>query len=216
MFKVIAAVAILCSAFVISVAGRPPSHEIIDVEADIRDLDVGDLNDMESDVPHQFSDSLKQQNWKMPSLGDMKNPTDWATNLASGTQMTFASLTMQKAEELGKEGTDSLAGVWKSMLQLGGVEATCYAVDAGKVLFVTNGPGLVGMVKDFVLAQPEVDWFEYQQKMFFPDGRKTPLMGIKERKQREIELGWRKESSSPEVKKGEPRKKRRKRRQGDL
>jgi hypothetical protein len=171
------------------------THEIIDAEADIRDLDVGDINDMESDLPPHFLEEQKRAKVKMPSLQDMMgsgDPTDFAANAQGGMQMTFATLTQPKSEELGKEGTDKLASQWKTMLETGGVNAQCYAVDPGKILFVTNGPGLLGRVKEFVLQQPETDWFEYQQKRSYPEGRTAPLMDHEERKTREIELGWRK------------------------
>merc|ERR1740130_1399646 len=77
------------------------------------------------------------------------------------------------------------------MLETGGVNAACYAIDPGKVLFTTMGGGLIGKVKEFVLSQPEVDWFEYQQKQFFPEGRSHALTDNDARKKREIELGWR-------------------------
>merc|ERR1712032_216647 len=81
-----------------------------------------------------------------------------------------------------------------------------YAVDPGKILFVTNGPGLVGRVKEFVLTQSEIDWFEYQQKRTFPEGRDAPLMDHDARKQREIELGWR-QPTPPDKKKDDAKKK---------
>ena len=73
--------------------------------------------------------------------------------------MSFATLTLDKAVQLGKEGTDKLASSWKGMLENGGVNAQVYSVDTGRLLLVTNGPGLVTQVRDFVLQQPDVDWF---------------------------------------------------------
>merc|ERR1712061_969935 len=103
--------------------------------------------------------------------------------------MTFAMLLHLWAVEKGKEGTDMLASRWKSMLETGGVNAACYAVDSGQILFTTNGPGLVGKVREFVFSQPETDWFEYQQKKHFPEGRNTPITDHEQRKKRDIELG---------------------------
>jgi len=189
-----------------SVAGFP-THEIIDAEADIRDLDVGDINDMESDVPPTFLDDIKRSKVKAPSLQDMKDPMEWASSAQGGTQMTFATLKQDKAEELKKEGTERLASAWKTMLETGGVNAQCYAVDPGKILFVTNGAGLVGRVKEFVISQPETDWFEHQQKRFYPGERTEPLMDHDDRKKREIDLGWRKPDPPPEKKKDGKKKK---------
>merc|ERR1719188_832219 len=136
-----------------------------------------------------FLDEMKKSKQKGPSLVDMKDPKSWMENSQGGMQMTFATLTQAKTEELKKEGTERVASQWKTMLETGGVNANCYAVDPGKILFVTNGPGLLGRVKEFVLSQPDVDWFEHQQQRSYPEGRSTPLMDHPERQQRELELG---------------------------
>merc|ERR1712194_618796 len=120
-----------------------------------------------------------------------KDPSEWAANAQGGMQMTFAMLLHAKGIEFGKTGTDRLASQWKSMLETGGVNANCYAVDPGQILFTTNGPGLVGKVKEFVLSQPDVDWFEYQQKRSYPEGRNEPVTDHEERKKRDVELGLR-------------------------
>lgn len=196
-------------------AGRVPSvpirHTISDAKADIRDLDVGDLSDMESDVSPVFFEELQKTKTKtkptVPTMSDMTNPMDWVTSAQSGMGMTFATLTMQKSEELGKEGTEQLARQWKSMLEAGGVSAQVYSIDPGRILFTTSGAGSVGQIKNFVLSQDDVDWFEYNQQRMFPAGRTSPLMDHDARKRREAELGWRSDPSPP--KRGKVRKKRR-------
>merc|ERR1712039_620181 len=95
------------------------------------------------------------------------------------------------AIEYGKAGTEKLASQWKSMLETGGVNANCYAVDSGQILFTTNGPGLVGKLKEFVLAQPDVDWFEFNQKRSYPEGRSGPITDHDERKRLDVERGIR-------------------------
>merc|ERR1712107_541195 len=132
-------------------------------------------------------------------------------DFASGSgsmQMVFATLKQEEAEKLGKEGTDKLSSRWKTMLEAGGVSVQTYSVDPGKVLFVCNGPGLVSQVREFVLTQPETDWFEVQQKQYFPEGRNKPLMSNEDRKAREIELGWR-QPDPPKEKPVEKRKRKR-------
>jgi len=175
------------------------NRKIVDFKSDIRELDVGDLEDMESDVPPSFLDDLKRKNnpIKMPSFTGTEDAVDFAANAQSGMQMSFAMLNMAKTEELLKPGTDRLASVWKSMLTTGGVEAQSYAVDPGQILFVTNGPGLVSKIKQFVLEQAEVDWWEYQSKRYYPPGRDTPLMDHDDRKKRKVELGWEKPAADP-------------------
>merc|ERR1712187_750246 len=110
----------------------------------------------------------------------------------------------EEAEKLGKEGTDTLASRWKSMLEFGGVNVQAYSVDPGKVLFVANGP--------VVLSQPETDWFELQQKRYYPEGRNAPLMDHEERKEREIALGWRQPAPPKEKPKVEKKRRRKSKR----
>merc|ERR1740138_1052407 len=128
---------------------------------------------MESDIPFHFKEDLAKKKVKPKPMTemDMKNPMEWAANSQGGMQMSFATLKQSEAEKLGKEGTEQLSSRWKTLLETGGVNAACYTIDPGKILFTTDGPGLVFKVKEFVLSQPEVDWFEYQQKQFYPEGR---------------------------------------------
>lgn len=184
-----------------------PLHEIYDVQADIRDLDVGDLDDMESDLPPQFLDSLQKRKMPAPSMADMTNPADWAMGASSGMQMTFAVLTQQKAEQLGKSGSDTLAAQWRTLMETGGVQAQLYVTDPGKFLIVVTKPGALRGVKEFVLGQPDIDWFEFNQQRFYPEGRSEPLMDNEARKSREIELGWKKESAAAAKPPAKPAKK---------
>lgn len=174
-----------------------PHHEIYDVQADIRELDVGDLDDMDSDLPPQFLDALQKRKMPAPSMADMTNPADWAMGASSGMQMTFAVLTQQKAEELGKAGSDLVAAQWRTLMETGGVQAQLYVTDPGKFLIVVTKPGALREVKEFVLSQPDIDWFEFNQQRSYPEGRSEALMDHEARKAREIELGWKKESVAP-------------------
>jgi len=163
---------------------------------------------MDSDVTPMFRDERKREKVKMPSLSEMKDPMERASNAQSGTQMMFATLKQEVGEELGKPGTDQLASRWSTMLQTGGVTTQVYAVDPGKILFVVSQPGVVRRLKEFVLSQPETDWFEKDQKQFFPEGRSVPLMDNEKRKQRDIELGLRKPDPPSVAPKAKARRKR--------
>jgi len=169
------------------------SHRIYDYKADIRDLDVGDLDDMESDVPHMFLEQLKKRKEPQMSMDQIqKDPMAFANNQGgAGLKMMFAVLTMRKAEQLQKKGTDELASAWNAMLRNGGVNANLYAVDPGRILLVTNGPGLPHQVQKFVLEQEDIDWFEQDSQRTYPGGRTKPIDSDEERKVRELELGWR-------------------------
>eukprot|EP00928_Gymnodinium_smaydae_P072133 TRINITY_DN55550_c0_g1_i1.p1 TRINITY_DN55550_c0_g1~~TRINITY_DN55550_c0_g1_i1.p1 ORF type:complete len:238 (+),score=47.11 TRINITY_DN55550_c0_g1_i1:71-784(+) len=177
--------------------------EIDDVKADIRELDVGDLDDMESDVTPMFIDHLKKRKSKpvnvMDQLNAMKGGGE-AMLAASGNgpQMSFATLLMSAAEKLGKEGTDKLASRWKSSLEVGGVNAQAYSIEPGKILFVTQEAGNLQKIKEFVLSQEEIDWWEFSQKKYFPEGRTKPVMEDEDRKKREQELGWRDAPKEPQ------------------
>mmetsp|Transcript_24594 Transcript_24594/g.52430 ORF Transcript_24594/g.52430 Transcript_24594/m.52430 type:complete len:129 (+) Transcript_24594:2-388(+) len=127
-------------------------------------------------------------------------------------EMSFVVLKHDKAVELGKEGTDKMASVWKGMMENGGLNANVYAVDPGRMLFVTQGAGLVGKVKEFVFQQEETDWWEYQSKQYYPPGRTKALMDNDERKKAEEKLGWR----QPAAPKDKPSKKKGKNKKGEL
>merc|ERR1712187_229388 len=134
------------------------------------------------------------------------------SSAGGGMQMVFATLKQEEAEKMGKEGTDQLASRWKTQLEAGGVNVQSYSVDPGKVLFVCNGPGLVSQVREFVLSQPETDWFELQQKRYYPEGRNAPLMDHEDRKEREIERGGRQPDPPKEKPKVEKKRRRKSKR----
>merc|ERR1740123_2207727 len=103
------------------------------------------------------------------------------------------------------------------MLQNGAIDAQTYSLEPGKILFVTTGPGQVNRIKEFVLSQPETDWFEFQQRRSFPEGRSEPLMDNEARKEREIELGWKKPTppkADPKKEKKRDKKRKARRRRG--
>mmetsp|Transcript_46727 Transcript_46727/g.144360 ORF Transcript_46727/g.144360 Transcript_46727/m.144360 type:complete len:163 (+) Transcript_46727:1-489(+) len=133
---------------------------------------------------------LKKQQAAVPE--DFRNP-EWLAEAEAqpGMQMSLAALTQELSERVGKPGTEEVAARWKTLLETGGVKAELQVVDPGRVLFVTHGPGFVGNIREFVLSQPETDWFEFQEQRSFPAGRDAPLMADAERERREVELGWR-------------------------
>ena len=68
--------------------------KIIDADSDIRDLDVGDLDDMESDVTAMFLERLKGG----PSSANAK--------------MSFATLKWEWSKQAGLHGTEELGIAW--------------------------------------------------------------------------------------------------------
>eukprot|EP01067_Filipodium_phascolosomae_P007917 Filipodium_phascolosomae@DN659_c0_g1_i1.p1 len=111
-----------------------------------------------------------------------KNLKTFFLNGVTENSMSFVALKVGKQTQLGKEGTERLARVWKVQLSNWGVDRVqVYAIDAGRILITTLAPGLLKAVKDFVVEQPETDWFEYDSKKFFPPGRNSPLTSFEER-----------------------------------
>jgi len=206
-------------------------HRIKDVYADIRDLDVGDLEDMDSDVSQHWLDELKRSKKKSPSFADMAaNPMDFAMASMGGTQMSFAVLKTEYTKQIEagkyfKDGTKTLAQAWTEMLSIAGINIQVYPTDPGHMLFVTKEGDLLKGVKDFVLQQEEVDYFESNQMKYYPGDRKEALMTNDERRAEEDRLGLRenkkpepkrvfKKDKEVEKKEAEKKKKRRRRKAG--
>eukprot|EP00434_Breviolum_minutum_P012428 symbB.v1.2.010948.t1/scaffold724.1/size168915/6 len=98
--------------------------------------------------------------------------------------MVMATMTLDWAEKYGQHGTDHLAQVWATMLESGGLTAKTFAVDPGQILFATYRPKEAYDIKEFVLSQPDVDFFEENQQRSFPGKRVKPLVSDALRKQR--------------------------------
>eukprot|EP00439_Symbiodinium_sp_Y106_P077625 s1430_g16.t1 len=150
-----------------------PRYQILDAKADIRDLDVGDLDDMEVDVPKPFV----EHDFK-------RDPASFMTSGSSGVSMAFVQLDVKWAMEHGKHETTSLARSWTSLLENGGFSAQIYDTDPGSILIVNKIPAQNIKIKEFVLSQPHVDYYELNQKRFYPDGRISPLVSDDERRER--------------------------------
>eukprot|EP00930_Biecheleria_cincta_P093313 TRINITY_DN83592_c0_g1_i1.p1 TRINITY_DN83592_c0_g1~~TRINITY_DN83592_c0_g1_i1.p1 ORF type:complete len:248 (-),score=51.91 TRINITY_DN83592_c0_g1_i1:43-786(-) len=167
-------------------------YVIVDEKADIRDLELGDLDDMEVDVPRPFLEHLREVKAQRSMPKDFspdaaaeafeKDPGKYASNNL-GTLMTIASMTLSWTEAHGREGTDKLAEVWATMLEMAGLRVRCFAVQTGQVLFATESRSEADQLKSFALSQPDVDFFEVNQERFFPPGRNEPLATNKERKE---------------------------------
>ena len=174
---------------------HPPRYQIVDAKADIRDLDVGDVDDMEVDVPGPFLDYLKkvrtQKSKPKPDFNSKEfqaDPMSFMGGSGSGVSMAFVNMDIKWAEEHGKHGTTSLARSWSSFLENGGVKAQIYDTDPGSMLIVNQDPMNNVKIKDFVLSQPHVDYYELNQRRAFPAGRTAALISDDERKQRMAQI----------------------------
>eukprot|EP00933_Yihiella_yeosuensis_P072127 TRINITY_DN80434_c0_g1_i1.p1 TRINITY_DN80434_c0_g1~~TRINITY_DN80434_c0_g1_i1.p1 ORF type:complete len:271 (+),score=58.85 TRINITY_DN80434_c0_g1_i1:95-907(+) len=193
-----------------------PTFTIIDAKADIRELDVGDLNDMEADVPYPFLEHLKELEeqksrkkaaGEQPSMEDiMKDPMAFAGG-GGGTSMCFAQLDIKEAEKTGKEGTDILARTWSTMLSSGGVNVQIYAVDPGSILIVTQKAWELQQVKSFVMDHPTLDFFEVNQQRSYPNGRTKPLIPDEQRRKRLNAITGRLDTTPPKKVKKESKSK---------
>jgi hypothetical protein len=65
-----------------------------------------------------------------------------------------------------------------------------YAVEEDKILFVCNSEAEVMKLQKWVLAQDEIDYWEREQKLYFPAGRDGPLTSDEERKRKAKDLQW--------------------------
>ncbi|CAE8660907.1 unnamed protein product [Polarella glacialis] len=122
-----------------------PYFKIDNAKADIRDLDVGDLDDWESDMPMPFLEHVKEEKEAKSRKKNSVNMQDFSKDPmafaamgggASGSSMAFVTLTIEETEKIGKAGTEKLSSAWTSMLENGGIKVQAYAVDPGSVLFV--------------------------------------------------------------------------------
>ncbi|CAE7740242.1 unnamed protein product [Symbiodinium sp. CCMP2592] len=152
---------------------------ILDADADIRDLEVGDLSDMESDVPVGFLEHLRDERERRtrPSLSPEefeRKPEAFSTS-AGAASMSFATMTLDWTRKQGRVGTDRLARLWATMLETAGLTAEIFAVDPGQIVFATHRTEEVNTIERFVLAQESVDFFEFNQQRRFPGSRRAPL-----------------------------------------
>ena len=168
---------------------------ITNAKADIRDLDVGDVEDWDEDLSPRFRDEMMKR--KKAARVKITKPAhdapiqDHMAFMQHGeNQMVFAQFTQKFAENLDMMGTQKLSEQWHHILSTNGIVAQLYAVDPGKILIISDIPGIVPKIREFVLEQPGVDWFEHNQERFFPEGRAEPIMDHDERREREKDLGW--------------------------
>ncbi|CAE7487977.1 unnamed protein product [Symbiodinium pilosum] len=146
---------------------------------------------MEVDVPKPFLDHVKEvrERKNRPKIDfnseDFKrDPASFMTSGSSGVSMAFVQMDVKWAQEHGKHETTSLARSWTSLLENGGISAQIYDTDPGSILIVNKVPAQNIKIKEFVLSQPNVDYYELNQKRFYPDGRTAPLVPDEERKER--------------------------------
>lgn len=175
------------------------------IKKDIAELDVGDLDDWESDVTPMFQEMLQEKKVKplsMQQIQEAEDPVALTLGQQAKIKMVFAVLNHEMmVKEHGDKGGDVMAGRWKGMMQNGGVTVNAYPIGPTRILFTTGGIGVYPELKKFVLDQPETDWFEMDQKKYFPKGRNKPIMDDEDRKKAEIKLGWSDEPTSSTTKK---------------
>ncbi|CAD7955981.1 unnamed protein product [Amoebophrya sp. A120] len=171
---------------------------IIDAEADIRDLDVGDIDDPTTDLPASVKQEilkLKQQSEFVANKKNRADPVDMVSQIPTGKQtMCFAVLNLEYAIEQDRKtgrGSHDLAQQWQGLLETGGTEARFYAVDPDRILIVTSTNRDLETVQKFVLSYPDiVDFFEVNQKKVFPNNRYKELVDDEERKRVGEKLKW--------------------------
>mmetsp|Transcript_45542 Transcript_45542/g.143038 ORF Transcript_45542/g.143038 Transcript_45542/m.143038 type:complete len:202 (+) Transcript_45542:23-628(+) len=113
--------------------------------------------------------------WKPPEPPkvqfDPKNPMEYMQASKKGKPaMMFATLDKIKDPKTGewrerdKAETEELAFRHKSLMQSGHLEATPYVIDPNKILWTVQDGSKGYEVKKFLMEQPEVEEFEWDQK----------------------------------------------------
>ena len=153
---------------------------IKDAQKDISELDVGDLDDMTSEVTPAFLEKLRSK----------ERFSDTRPVVSSGKQqMVFVTMSLEWTMANKKRGTDKLSSDWTTLLSLGGLNPPVYSIDPGRLLILVNSMDEFFELKKFLLTQPDLDFFEVDQRPFFPAGRDRPLLSIEERKRLERQHG---------------------------
>ncbi|CAE7897810.1 ABD1 [Symbiodinium sp. KB8] len=146
-----------------------------DADADIRDLEVGDLSDMES-VPVGFLEHLRDERDICPSTGSLGRFTD--------ERRTRPSLSPEEFESKPEAFSTSAGAASMSQGWNGSAGEALGHVDPGQIVFATHRTEEVNTLERFVLAQDGVDFFESNQQSLgsdllnlrrFPGSRRAPL-----------------------------------------
>eukprot|EP00922_Rhytidocystis_sp_ex-Travisia-forbesii_P050116 GHVS01074554.1.p1 GENE.GHVS01074554.1~~GHVS01074554.1.p1 ORF type:complete len:197 (+),score=41.27 GHVS01074554.1:55-645(+) len=143
------------------------SFVIEDAEADIRELDVGDLDQKEEDLPESF---VKFRRIRASSGVPPGSGADSLDASQAKPQICFAVIKTDKQSV----GLEEVASIWNSMLANGGLEGVnLYPMAPDKIVLYITRPHMLGQVKRFVLEQKEVSYFELNQHKYYRDRRES-------------------------------------------
>lgn len=113
----------------------------------------------------------------------------------SGHQMIYVIMQWSWTVVARKEGTKNAAAHWKTQLGLGGIQASLFAIDAGRILITCDKAREVRNIISFILddagGADMVDFIDYNHKQYFPVGRSSPLLSSDERMALEAKEGFR-------------------------
>ena len=155
---------------------------ISNAQKDIAELDVGDLDDMTTEVTPAFLEKLRQK----------QSPLKSSHSIApQKQQMVFVIMTLSWTLKNKKPGTDKLSSDWTTLLSLGGLNPPVYSIDPGRLLVVVDNPDDLFELKKFLFTQSDLDFIEVDQRPFFPAGRAQPLTSVADRVRVETEHGLR-------------------------
>jgi len=141
----------------------------------LQDKDLEAVEDawMEDEMEDPDDEPFK---WQRGPNGERRPPD----RRAPKTEMGFVSLT----PDFTKERTDKLATQWGDLMHTGGLHVKAYGIEDAKILFVTDEKGYKDMVKvkEFVLRQPVVTEFEWNQQKYTKNDidKKSPFEFIDE------------------------------------
>ncbi|PFH37880.1 hypothetical protein BESB_002210 [Besnoitia besnoiti] len=158
---------------------------IEDAAKDIEELDVGDINDDQIDLPPDFPRSASPGD-SFPI--DMKDDGDWAQARGThfGEHLLIVNLRLDGEYKIYGEPdfTGAVLSKWVAMLKNANADVRVYSVESARAIINLRNTAHIGIVRRFLAQQPDVDYWTIDGNRFFPPGRSEPYLTEAERAKR--------------------------------
>nr|CEL66773.1 TPA: hypothetical protein BN1204_025790 [Neospora caninum Liverpool] len=158
---------------------------IEDAAKDIEELDVGDINDDQIDLPPDFPRSASPaDSFRI----DMDDEGDWAQTMGThfGEHLLIVNLRLDGEYELygDPDFTGAVLSKWVAMLKNAKADVRVYSVESARAIINLRNTADIGTVRRFLAQQPDVDYWTIDGNRFFPPGRSEPYLTEDERAKR--------------------------------
>ncbi|KYK70547.1 LDL receptor wingless signaling/trafficking chaperone [Toxoplasma gondii TgCatPRC2] len=158
---------------------------IEDAAKDIEELDVGDINDDQIDLPPDFPRSASPaDSFRI----DMDDEGDWAQTMGThfGEHLLIVNLRLDGEFELygDPDFTGAVLSKWVAMLKNAKADVRVYSVESARAIINLRNTADIGIVRRFLAQQPDVDYWTIDGNRFFPPGRSEPYLTEGERAKR--------------------------------